>query len=196
MGSILRIDVDRRDGSRGYAIPHDNPFIARPHARPEIFAYGLRNVWRMSFDRETGDLWAADVGQDLWEEINVIKAGGNYGWSIREATYGFGSVSADPGDPVRDPVWEYDHQVGKSITGGFVYRGKSIPELQGCYVYADFVTGKLWALKYDHENKRAIFNKSIQSENLPVLAFGEDAAGEIYVAVESADGRIYRLVAN
>lgn len=194
MGSILRIDVDRRDGSLGYAIPHDNPFIARLHARPEIFAYGLRNVWRLSFDRQTGDLWAADVGQDLWEEINIVKPGGNYGWSIREASYGFGNAGTDPRDPVIDPVWEYDHQVGKSVTGGFVYRGSRIPELQGCYVYADFVTGKLWALKYDQQANKVVFNKSIQSDRMPVLAFGEDEQGEIYVAIESAEGRFYRLV--
>lgn len=193
LGSILRIDVDRRTPGREYAIPANNPFLQRESARPEIYAYGLRNVWRMSFDRQTGQLWAADVGQDLWEEINVIRSGGNYGWSIREAVYGFGNLTSSNPDVPRDPIWEYDHQVGKSITGGLVYRGRAIPQLAGQYVYADFVTGKVWALNYDHQRGRVVSNKAIASDRMPVLAFGDDEQGEIYLTVESADGRFYRL---
>jgi glucose/arabinose dehydrogenase len=193
MGSILRIDIDRRDTGRGYGIPRDNPFTARAAARPEIFAYGLRNVWRMSFDRQTGHLWAGDVGQDLWEEINLIQAGGNYGWSIREAVYEFGNAPAMHRDETMAPIWEYDHQVGKSITGGLVYRGKKIPQLAGRYVYADFVTGKVWALKYDYQQEQVVSNMAITTDRMPVLAFGDDEAGEIYLTIESVDGRFYRL---
>ena len=193
LGSILRIDVDRRSSGREYAIPADNPFRKRGSAQPEIYAYGLRNVWRMSFDRQTGHLWAADVGQDLWEEINLIEAGGNYGWSVREAVYEFGNLKSSSPDVPRDPIWEYDHQVGKSITGGLVYRGRAVPQLTGQYVYADFVTGKVWALNYDHQRGRVISNQAIASDRMPVLAFGDDEQGEIYLTVESADGRFYRL---
>ncbi len=194
MGSILRIDVDRKQNGRNYAIPDDNPFQARPAARPEIYAYGFRNVWRMSVDRKTGTLWAGDVGQDLWEEINIVRRGGNYGWSLREATYGFGNSPSQPQDPPREPIWVYDHQVGKSITGGMVYRGSRLPELYGMYLYADFVTGKIWALKYDENVSRVSQNWQIVAGGIPVLAFGEDEAGDVYYMIESASGRgIYRF---
>ncbi|MBQ16639.1 MAG: glucose dehydrogenase [Planctomycetaceae bacterium] len=189
MGGLLRIDVDHKDRGLEYAIPRDNPFLDRKGARPELYAYGLRNVWRMSFDRKTGLLWVADVGQDLWEEINLIRKGGNYGWSIREASYNFSNSPRPPGDSPIEPIWEYDHQIGKSITGGLVYRGKRLPGLYGHYVYADFVTGKIWALKYDKKTGRVEKNLRIPSDRLPVLAFGEDEAGEIYFATETVNGR-------
>ena len=194
MGSILRIDVDRRDRDRSYAVPKDNPFVDRKGARPEIYAYGLRNVWRMAFDRPTGMLWAGDVGQDLWEEVNIIRKGGNYGWSIREASHNFGGNSRKPADPTIDSIWEYDHQIGKSITGGLVYRGKRLPELVGWYLYADFVSGKIWALKYNEKTGRVEKNMRIPSNKLPVLAFGEDEQGELYFATETVSGRgIFRF---
>ena len=196
MGSVLRIDVDQQSATSAYGIPQDNPFIGRKDARPEIFAFGMRNVWRLSFDRQTGDLWVADVGQDLWEEINIVTSGGNYGWSIREAPYAFGNASPSTSIQPTDPIWEYDHRVGKSITGGYVYRGSEIPELTGHYVYADFVTGKIWGLKYDPASRSVANNRSIQSDRMPVLAFGECEQGEIYIAIESADGRLYRLAAD
>ncbi|MEM7314174.1 MAG: PQQ-dependent sugar dehydrogenase, partial [Planctomycetota bacterium] len=147
-GSILRIDVNKKDEGLGYAIPKDNPFVNREGAKPEIWAYGVRNIWRLSFDRETGHLWAADVGQDRWEEINIIRKGGNYGWNLREGFHKFlprkGKAPADSVETMPDdlvePVWEYDHDVGRSITGGHVYRGKNVPELTGKYLYADYVT--------------------------------------------------------
>ncbi|MCA9083045.1 MAG: PQQ-dependent sugar dehydrogenase [Planctomycetaceae bacterium] len=189
LGSILRIDVDHRDEGKAYAIPKDNPFIDHDvvinrkgqtkKALPEIYAYGLRNVWRMSFDRETGKLWAADVGQNLWEEINIITRGGNYGWNIREARHWFRPDGNDGDRPeLIDPVWEYHHDIGKSITGGHVYRGKRVPELQGKYVYADYVTGLLWALEYTGESSAT--NYSLTGDKLPVMSFGEDEAGEVY----------------
>ena len=196
LGKILRVDVDKKDAGKNYAIPGDNPFVGRDGARGEIWALGLRNPWRMAFDRKTGALFAADVGQNLWEEINVVKKGGNYGWNLREGFKPFGSSKRKPPvEPLIAPIWEYDHQVGKSITGGFVYRGKAIPELVGKYLYADFVSGKVWALGYDQESGKVTGNHAIKSPMLPVITFGEDEAGEAYLTIVSAEGKgIYQLV--
>ena len=194
LGSILRIDVDHKDAGKNYAVPKDNPFVNVKEARPEIWAYGLRNVWRLGFDRQTGDLWVTDVGQDLWEEINVVKRGGNYGWNFREGTHAFGALATKPGLTLEEPVWEYDHEVGKSITGGYVYRGKRLPELQGKFLYADYVSGRLWALHYDREKKQVVANYALQSEHKAVISFGEDEMGEVYFMAVSNDGRgIYRF---
>ncbi|HAA62356.1 MAG TPA: hypothetical protein DCE39_15655, partial [Planctomycetaceae bacterium] len=172
----------------------DNPFVGQPKARGEIWAYGLRNVWRMSFDRKTGTLWAGDVGQDLWEEINLITRGGNYGWNLREAKHKFGKNGSGPSPDLIDPIWEYNHGVGKSITGGHVYRGKRLPELVGAYLYADYVTGKVWALRYDESKKTVISNHLIPGNKLPVISFGEDEKGEVYFAIVSSNGRgLFRL---
>ena len=124
LGSILRIDVDSKSDGKGYAIPKDNPFVGKREARGEIWANGVRNIWRLAFDRETGSLWASDVGQGLWEEINIVTRGGNYGWNLREGAHAFGKNGVGPRNDLIDPIWEYDHGVGKSITGGVVYRGK------------------------------------------------------------------------
>ncbi len=194
LGSILRIDVDRKSDGKNYAIPSDNPFVGRQDACPEIYAYGLRNVWQLAFDRETGDLWVGEVGQNLWEEINIIEKGGNYGWNLREASHIFGAHGADARKDLIDPIWEYDHQVGKSITGGYVYRGRQLPELQGKYVYADYVTGKIWALDYDRESRTVRSNMAIPSEKMPVISFGEDEQGELYFMIVSPNGQgIFRF---
>jgi glucose/arabinose dehydrogenase len=193
-GKILRIDIDRARGNARYAIPNDNPFANRANARSEIWAYGLRNVWRMSFDRQTGQLWAADVGQDLFEEINLIRRGGNYGWSLREGMHSFGPHGTGPDERLIEPIWEYDHNVGVSITGGMVYRGRKLPELEGCYVYADFISGKLWALRYDTQSQRVEGNHEIPGPSLPVTSFGEDQDGELYFSVVTGTGEgIYRF---
>ena len=194
MGSLLRIDVDHTEAGKNYSVPKDNPFLNREGAQPEIYAYGFRNIWRLTVDRSTGDLWAADVGQDFWEEVNIVRKGGNYGWSVREASYPFNNKPVTSSDELVAPVWEYDHQLGKSITGGFVYRGKRLPELQGMYVYADFISGRIWALKYDQAQKKVTSNMSIASTGFPVLAFGEDEAGEMYYMLETVNGQgIYRF---
>ena len=189
LGSVLRIDVDADD--EPYKVPADNPFVDRLNAKPEIYAYGFRNPWRMAFDSKTGDLWLADVGQDLWEEINLVHRGGNYGWSIREGTHPFGKTGSE--QATIPPVWEYDHRVGRSITGGRVYRGQRIPELQGMYLYADYVTGKIWALDLDQRSRR-VSNWGIVDGGITVTAFGEDPQGEIYYIVDAANGQnIYRF---
>jgi glucose/arabinose dehydrogenase/DNA-binding beta-propeller fold protein YncE len=189
LGKILRIDVDKKEENKPYAIPKDNPFVGRSDARPEIWCYGMRNPWRFSFDRQTGVCWEADVGQELWEEINLLVAGGNYGWSIREGQHPFGAKGDGPRKDLVEPIWEYHHTEGKSITGGSVYRGQLLPELTGAYLYADYVTGAIRALRYDPAKKRVIANQLIDGPNLPVLSFGEDEAGEIYFLIVAADGR-------
>ena len=194
MGSILRIDVNKKSGDRAYAIPADNPFLDVKDAQPEIYAYGFRNIWRLAMDRETGDIWAADVGQDLWEEINIVQKGGNYGWSIKEANLNFTNRTAKSPAAPTQPVWEYDHQIGKSITGGYVYRGKQVPALSGMYLYSDYVTGKIWALKHDSKLGKVTRNMAIPSDKMPVLAFGEDEQGEVLYGIAAVNGRgIYKF---
>lgn len=190
LGSILRIDIDRRDEGRNYAIPKDNPFLGKGKARPEIYAYGFRNVWGLSFDKATGHLWAADVGQDLWEEIDLVVKGGNYGWKLREAMHKFkDGVEARP--DLIEPIWEYHHDIGKSITGGVVYRGRKWPELAGCYLYADYVSGKVWALKYDEQARKVVANYALQDAKMPIISFGTDADGEVYLT--DSFGQIWTL---
>ena len=195
LGKILRIDVDHKSDGKNYAIPKDNPFVNKPDAKPEIYAYGVRNVWRMAFDRKTGVLWASDVGQNLYEEIDHIVAGGNYGWNLREGLHPFGAKGVGPRKDLIEPIWEYHHDVGKSLTGGCVYRGKRLPELDGYYLYADYVTMKHWALKYDPAKKRVVENRPIPDPNVPVMSFGEDESGDVYFMTYSPSGKgIYRYV--
>jgi glucose/arabinose dehydrogenase len=203
LGKILRIDVDNVSPGLPYAIPADNPFANNRAARPEIFAYGVRNPWRISFDRQTGALWCADVGQNLWEEISIVPKGANLGWSKREATHVarpgaknfiVNDVAPSSSEFV-DPVWEYPHtdDWGKSITGGQVYRGQAVPELTGYYLYGDYVSGKLWALKVDDNTGRAVENRTIDwPPSLPIVTFGEDEAGEVYFTSTNG-GRLYKF---
>ncbi|GAA4464725.1 family 16 glycoside hydrolase [Novipirellula rosea] len=195
LGKILRIDVDNAGNGKAYAIPADNPFVKTSGALPEIYAYGLRNPWRIAFDPASGRLWAGDVGQELWEEVDVITKGGNYGWSSREGTHPFGNqpVPESGSEPI-EPVWEYDHEIGKSITGGRVYRSDRNADLKGKYIYADYVTGSVWALSYDPETGKATRNDQVLPDSIPVLAFGQDAAGEVYYLTNSVRGEcIYRF---
>jgi quinoprotein glucose dehydrogenase len=196
LGKILRIDVDHKEAGKNYAVPRDNPFVGMSDAKPEIWALGVRNIWRMSFDRETGVHWAGDVGQDLWEEIDIVVKGGNYGWNYREAMHPFPPEANHPPKPeMIEPIWEYHHTIGKSITGGVVYRGKKVPSLVGKYLYADYVTGKLWALDYDLKAKKVNANYilSCVDQNPPVITYGEDEQGEVYFT--TAFGNIYKYQA-
>ncbi len=190
LGKVLRIDVDARENGLEYGIPSDNPFRTTVGARPEIFAYGLRNPWRMSFDPETGKLWAGDVGQGAIEEIDIIESGGNYGWNRYEGTRCFDSGNCDTGGLI-PPVFEYDHDAGdKSITGGFVYRGNEVPSLRGYYVYGDFISGRIWALS---TQANAPENTLIVASGLNIASFGTDLQDELYLC--GFDGAIYRFVA-
>ncbi len=190
LGSILRIDVDQRAPGLNYAIPPDNPFAGNSNGwREEIFAYGLRNPWRISFDPGTGGLWCGDVGQNAWEEVDIIESGKNYGWRIMEGNHCFNPPSGCHTAGLTLPVWEYGHNLGASITGGYVYRGAGVPELNGKYIYADFVSGRIWALTYDGVNPAA--NEQLIDTNLNISSFGVDEAGELYFC--AFDGRIYRF---
>lgn len=188
LGKILRIDVNAKGDGLPYAIPKDNPFVGRKDARGEVWAYGLRNLWRMSFDRKTGDLWAGEVGQNLYEEINIIKKGGNYGWNRRESYHPFGAKGVDVNKDMIDPIWEYHHDVGKSITGGNVYRGARLPELDGYYLYGDYVSARMWALKYDAKAGRVVANRPVKDPNVPIYSFGEDEKGEVYFLTATNTG--------
>jgi glucose/arabinose dehydrogenase len=190
-GSILRIDINCQD--RPYAIPDDNPFVGRDDARPEIWAYGFRNVWRLAFDAETNALWAADNGENLWEEIDIVRRGGNYGWNLREGRHKFFPHGSGPRDDLIEPIWEYHHKVGKSIIGGRVYRGSRVPELQGAYLYGDYVSGDLWALWYDMQRQTVTANRKLQGNGMPVITFGEDEHGEVYFTTLMRGGVVYRF---
>jgi uncharacterized repeat protein (TIGR03806 family) len=187
--SIHRIDVDLPDKGKAYGVPKDNPFVDTPGARPEIWAYGLRNVWKMSFDRRTGDLWAGDVGQDLWEMIYRIEKGGNYGWSVMEGTHIFRPERKRGPTPILPPVVEHEHSEFRSITGGFVYRGQRLKELHGHYVYGDYETGKVWAFEFD--GKKATRQRELVDTPLKLVGFAEDHAGDLYLL--DYQGTIHRL---
>jgi glucose/arabinose dehydrogenase len=189
LGKILRLDVDRRADGKKYGIPRDNPFVGRKDAAPEIWAYGLRNPWRMAFDRTTGRLWTGDVGQNLYEEIDLVVKGGNYGWNIREGLHPFSPGGVGPRQDLHEPIWEYHHDIGKSITGGAVYRGKRLPELQGWYVYGDYVSSRIWALRYDESSKRVVANRPLVTSRMPIFSFGEDEDGELYFLGPTLSGQ-------
>ncbi len=191
-GSILRLDVDAKDPGLGYAVPKDNPFVGKEGARGEIWAYGVRNIWRLAFDPKTSTLWAADVGQNIWEEINLIVKGGNYGWNQREGMHKFRANGSGPKPEFIEPIWEYHHDIGRSITGGHVYRGQKIPQLQGWYLYADYIRGTVWALQYDEASKKLLANREIPGNVSPVVSFGEDQSGESYFI--TTGNRFYRIV--
>jgi glucose/arabinose dehydrogenase len=198
-GAMLRIDVDvPYNKSKPYTIPKDNPFADGKKGAPEIFAYGLRNVWRFSIDRKTGRVWAGDVGQDLWEEINLIESGGNYGWPVMEGNHKFTKKNGDsprakPGEKMIGPVVEHNHASAKSITGGYVYRGKTIPALNGAYIYGDYQTGLMWYLTDLPTKAGDVSSKPKYIGNVSEIAsFGEDRDGEIYVI--SLKGKIYKIV--
>ena len=188
LGAILRIDTEQAAPGAPYAIPADNPFVGEAGARGEIWAYGLRNPWRFSFDRETGDLWTGDVGQNLLEEVNIVRRGANYGWNVMEGSRCFRAASCDT-DDLQAPVAEYDHGRGCSVTGGYVYRGQRQSQLEGVYLYADFCSGRIWGLRHDGGN----VTEQGELANAPfeISSFGEDTAGEVYVL--GFDGGIYTI---
>ncbi|MBN1286847.1 MAG: PQQ-dependent sugar dehydrogenase [Anaerolineae bacterium] len=195
LGALLRIDVDREgDGGKPYAIPEDNPFADGAAGAPEVWAWGLRNAWRISFDRATGDLYIGDVGQNLWEEIDFQPAGSaggvNYGWNAYEGTHVY-SGEALAGDAAM-PIAEYGHDQGVSVTGGYVYRGAALPALQGAYIYGDWGSGKTWAAYRDAAGVWQ--NTPFIDTGRQIASFGEDEAGELYV-VSYDEGAVYRLAA-
>ncbi len=178
LGAILRIDVSAAAAGQPYAIPPDNPF-ADGGGRPEIWAYGLRNPWRFSFDRDTGELWAGDVGQDRWEELDVIEGGGNYGWNAMEGNHCFRPPDNCRKEGMVPPVWEYPLEDGAcSVIGGYVYRGAAIPRLTGVYVYGDFCTGQVFGLRRE---AAGFSNHLLADTGLRIASFGQDHDGELYL---------------
>ena len=197
LAAILRLDVDNPSGGRPYGIPSDNPFAGEDDEAEEIFAWGFRNPWRMSFDRADGELWVGDVGQGSFEEVDVVTLGGNYGWSIKEASCCFNKdagVCFDTNDcdddDLVEPVHQYGRDEGRSITGGYVYRGESLPEYEGQYFFGDFETSRIWTLPKDGGEATLVANT-----DLGIGSFAEDASGEIYV-LDLFGGGIYRLERN
>jgi glucose/arabinose dehydrogenase len=193
LGKILRIDVSPR---RGYAVPKDNPFVKDDRFAPEIWALGLRNPWRFSFDRVTGDCYTGDVGQNTYEEVDLLVAGANYGWNEREGFHPFQRGRNSP--EFVDPLAEYGRDKGLSVTGGYVYRGKMFPALDGVYLYADYGTGRFWGLRQSKGIVTANAELIVTRQGKPILnrvqpsSFGEDAAGEMYVC--DHNGVVYRIV--
>jgi uncharacterized repeat protein (TIGR03806 family) len=192
VGSILRIDVNRVEGDAGYSVPFDNPFIRMKGARGEVWTYGNRQCWKFGFDTANGDCWAGEVGQDLWDMILKIEKGGNYGWSIKEGTHDFRPERKLGPTPIIPPVVEHNHSEFRSITGGFVYHGKKLPELEGHYIYGDYDTGRIWAFKYDAAKKKATEHRQLTDTTLRIIGWGQDSDGEI-VCMDFIDGGIYRL---
>jgi glucose/arabinose dehydrogenase len=186
LGALLRIDVD---SAFPYATPTDNPF-AGSAGRPEIYAYGLRNPWRWSFDKATGDLWLGDVGQNEREEINRIVKGGNYGWDCFEGSALFESAGCPQTSQLIFPVAEYDHSEGFSVTGGYVYRGNAIPELQGIYLFGDFVSGTIWGLFPNGGN--SFERRIVLNSQLSIVSFAQANNGELFVV--DYTGGLYRIV--
>ena len=178
LGSILRIDVSEATAVQPYVIPPDNPFVDGG-GRPEIWAYGLRNPWRFSFDRETSELWTGDVGQNRWEEVDIIERGGNYGWNAMEGNHCFRPPDNCREEGMLPPVWEYPLKDDAcSVIGGYVYRGAAIPSLVGWYVYGDFCTGEIFSLRRDGAD---VANVRLLDTGMRIASFGEDNEGELYV---------------
>jgi len=188
LGKILRIDVD---AAPPYGIPADNPF-ARAGGRPEVFAYGIRNPWRFSFDRETGALWLADVGQYKWEEIDLVTRGGNYGWHITEGNHCYLPEKDCPVVGQIMPVFEYGHDQGRcSVTGGYVYRGRNVPALKGLYLFGDFCSGEVFAIPAAKAVIQGSGPPVLRKSGMKISSFGEDEAGEVYVVDHT--GGVYRV---
>jgi putative heme-binding domain-containing protein len=194
LSNILRIDVDHQANDLAYAIPPDNPFVGMPDVRPEIWAFGFRNPWRMSFDRVRGDLWVGDVGWQLWEMVYRVERGGNYGWPIMEGPQAALPESKRGPAPISPPTVSHPHSEAASITGGFVYHGSRLPELKDVYIYGDYQSGKVWGLKHDGQN--VTWHKELAQTPVQLVSFGEDNAGEIYLVDYQRSQQIYQLVPN
>ena len=191
---MLRVSVEPDASGKPYTVPADNPFVGNPAYAPETFAWGFRNPWRYSFDPK-GRLIVADVGQDLFEEIDIVEKGANYGWNIREGAHCFEPKENCKTENLRDPVYEYGRKEGQSLTGGYVYTGTAIAALKDKYVFADFVSGRIWAIQWP-ESAQGKVDKAYTLGQWPVLisAFGRDNGGNLYAA-DFGSGKILRLAA-
>ncbi|MCH2200509.1 MAG: PQQ-dependent sugar dehydrogenase [Fuerstiella sp.] len=191
LASVLRIDIDRPSNGLPYSVPADNPFVNRDNARGEVWTYGHRNPWRMSFDQATGDLWIGDVGWEMWEMIYRAEPGANFGWSLLEHTQPVHSDDPRGPTPITPPAAAHSHTVSRSITGGYVYRGNRLGELTGSYVYGDYVTGKIWGLNVEFP---AAVPRELADTTLQIVCFGVDHHQRLYIV--DYDGTVHRLVTN
>ena len=194
LAKVLRIDVDHPSDGRAYRVPKDNPFVDRPNARGETWVYGLRNPWRITSDPKSGQLWVGNNGQDLWEQVYLLKRGANYGWSVYEGSHPFYPNRVTGADPIQPPTLEHPHSDARSLTGGVVYRGTRFPELRGAYVYGDYSTGKIWAARAS-EDGRIEWQAEIADTQLQLTSFALDAAGELLMTDHQAPpaGGLYTL---
>ncbi|QXD22353.1 PQQ-dependent sugar dehydrogenase [Opitutia bacterium ISCC 51] len=192
--TVGRIDVDSKDPDLPYAIPKDNPFVDTAGARPEIWAYGFRNPWKMCFRPGTNEIWLGDVGWEMWEMVYRVKKGGNYGWSIMEGPVPLKPNQKQGPTPIIPPVTYYGHTVGASITGGYFLNSSRLPDLQGAYIYGDYNSGKVWALKWD--GKQVSSNRLIADTRKRIVSFGQDINGDLLFIDHPDKGQLYRLIAN
>ena len=191
-GGVLRIDVDHTEGTQPYSVPKDNPFIGMKDARPENWAYGLRNPWRMCVDEKTGQIWVGSNGQDLWESVNLLRRGENYGWSVYEGSHPFYLNRKLGPTPVILPIFEHSHSESRSLTGGVVYYGDELPELNGAYIYGDYSTGNIWGGR--HDGKRVTWQRQLASTTLQITCFTVDQRGQLLISDHPGPTNLYRLV--
>ena len=194
LAKVLRIDVDHPSDGRAYRVPKDNPFVDRPNARGETWVYGLRNPWRITCDADTGQIWVGNNGQDLWEQVYLLKRGANYGWSVYEGSHPFYSNRLAGADPIQPPTLEHPHSDARSLTGGVVYRGERFPELKGAYIYGDYSTGKIWAARAS-EDGEIEWKAEIADTQLQLTSVALDAEGELLMTDHQAApaGGLYTL---
>lgn len=186
LAKVLRLDVDHPDDGREYSIPADNPFVNQKGIRPETWAYGLRNPWRMTTDPQTGHIWVGNNGQDLWEQVYLIRKGDNYGWSVYEGSYPFYLERKAGPHPHVKPTFEHPHSESRSLTGGVVYYGSKFPRLRGAYIYGDYSTGKIWAGR--HDGSQVLWHHEIADTTLQITSFGLDADGELLITDHQGKG--------
>jgi uncharacterized repeat protein (TIGR03806 family) len=190
LSAVLRIDIDQPEGEKPYRIPSDNPFVGVDGARGEIWAYGFRNPWRMGFDPVGGDLWLGDVGWELWEMVDRVERGGNYGWSLVEGTQPVHRERRRGPTPILAPTVAHSHVEARSVTGGCFYYGERLPNLRGAYIYGDYVTGKIWGLRYERE--KLTWHQELVDTPLAIVSFGLDHAGELYI-LDYSTGTVHQL---
>lgn len=189
---MLRLDVDRPTADRPYSIPPDNPYVDIAGARPEIWAYGFRNPWRMAYDWQSNQLWVGQNGQDLWEQVYLVRRGENYGWSVQEGSQPFYPLRSRGKEPIVNPAAEHHHSEFRSLTGGVVYRGSGLAGLDGSFVYGDYSTGRIWSIR--HDGRQVTENREIADTTLQITGFAQNHAGELLVVDHG--GGIYRLEAS
>jgi len=198
LGKILRVDIN---ADSGYVVPKDNPFYGRTDAKAEVWAYGFRNPYRFSFDKASGLLFAGDVGQDLWEEVDIVKKGGNYGWRLTEGTHCYNPATGCDISGITMPIAEYNHREGVSVTGGYVYNGKQIPALKGRYLFADWTGPVFYLKKNGAEWQRGRVTLNGFPQDAKITGFGEDPSGELYMlsnpdtGPENTKGMVFKVVA-